>query len=94
MSLVFSSPMCVIRRVRLLWLCCSRSLLGVERSGPQPLQKLLKWASSRISDGLGRTHEIAYVNPGEVVNSIFDWTVSVTRKDFLVSSEPQVGILI
>ena len=32
--------------------------------------------------------------PGEVHNSIFDWTVSVTRNDFLVSSEPNVGILI
>ena len=31
---------------------------------------------------------------GEVHNSIFDWTVSVTRNDFLVSSEPYVGILI
>jgi len=27
-------------------------------------------------------------------NSIFDWTVSVTRNDFLVSSESYVGILI
>jgi len=32
--------------------------------------------------------------PGEVLISIFDWTVSVTRNDFLVSSEPNVGILI
>jgi hypothetical protein len=36
---------------------------GRERSGnfllPQPLQKLLKWASSCISDGLTRTQEIA-----------------------------------
>ncbi len=32
---------------------------------------------------------------GEVHNSSFDWTVSsVTRNDFLVSSEPHVGILI
>jgi hypothetical protein len=34
-----------------------------ERSGnfhlPQPLQKLLKWTSSCISDGLTRTQEIA-----------------------------------
>ena len=32
--------------------------------------------------------------PGEVLISIFDWTVSVMRNDFLVSSEPYVGILI
>jgi len=32
--------------------------------------------------------------PGEVLISIFDWTVSVTRNDFLVSSKPNVGILI
>jgi len=54
-------------------------------------------ASSRISDGLSRTHEIAYVivkNPGEVLIIPFDWTASVTRNDFLVSSEPHVGILI
>ena len=35
---------------------------GLERGGnfllPQPLQKLLKWASSCISDGLTRTQEI------------------------------------
>ena len=31
---------------------------------------------------------------GEVLISNFDWTVSVTRNDFLVSSEPYVGILI
>jgi hypothetical protein len=54
-------------------------------------------ASSRISGGLGRTHEIAYVifkNPGEVLIIPIDWTASVTRNDFLVSSEPHIGILI
>ena len=29
---------------------------------------------------------------GEVLISMFDWTVSVTRNDFFVSSEPHVGI--
>ena len=49
------------------------------------LHLITQSASSRISDGLGHTHEIAYVifkNPGEVLKIPFDWTALVTRNDF------------
>jgi len=45
-----------------------------------------------ISQERGGNFLLSPASAGEVHNSIFDGTVSVTRNDFLVSSEPYVGI--
>ncbi len=73
--------------------------IRTERSGKfllsQPLQKLLKWASSCFGWAHAHPGNRISNNSGEYNTiSIFDWTLPVRRNDFLVSSEPHVGILI